>query len=114
MQKILKIAKKFARPALLAFFLFSFAGYAMTALAAGGGGGGGGADTEEAFQNVVNLLVTWITRIGLLVGFVGAIMFGLAIKNNDADQKQSGLLTMVAGFVVAAICGAIDIFGVFD
>jgi hypothetical protein len=40
-------------------------------------------------------------------------MFGLAIKNNDAEQKQSGLLTMVAGFVVAAVCGAADMFNLF-
>ena len=40
-------------------------------------------------------------------------MFGLAIKNNDAEQKQSGLMTMVAGFVVWAICAAIDMFDLF-
>jgi hypothetical protein len=69
-------------------------------------------DGETEFKELVEFFVDWIKRIGLLVAFVGAIMFALAIKNNDADQKQNGLLTMVAGFVVAALCAAVDMFGI--
>lgn len=69
-------------------------------------------DGEDAFTDVVTFFAKWIKKIGLLVAFIGAVMFGLAIKNNDADQKQAGLLTMVAGFVVAALCTAIDMFGI--
>jgi hypothetical protein len=74
-------------------------------------GGGGGA--EATYQTVINFFITWLTRIGMLVGLVGAIMFALAIKSNDAEQKQAGLLTMVAGFVVAAVCGAANMFNLF-
>ena len=69
---------------------------------------------DEAYKSVIGFFVKWFKRIGMIVAFVGAIMFGLAIKNNDAEQKQSGLLTMIAGFVVAAICFASDMFNLFD
>lgn len=71
-------------------------------------------DGDEQFESVVNFFVKWIKRVGLLVAFVGGVMFGLAIKNNDADQKQNGLLTLVAGFVVAALCQAVDMFDIFS
>lgn len=71
-------------------------------------------DGDDQFKSVVEFFAKWIKRVGLLVAFVGAVMFGLAIKNNDAEQKQNGLLTLVAGFVVAAICQAIDMFGIFN
>ena len=42
-----------------------------------------------------------------------AIMFALAVKNNDSDGKKSGLITMVAGFIVAALCTASSMFDLF-
>ncbi|MDE6848796.1 MAG: hypothetical protein K2O29_05010 [Ruminococcus sp.] len=78
-------------------------------------GDGSGSDAaDSAYQKVINFFITWIRRIGAMVALVGAVMFGLAIKNNDADQKQAGLLTMVAGFVVFAICLAVDMFDLFS
>ena len=50
----------------------------------------------------------------MMVAFVGAIMFALAIKNNDAEQKQAGLITMIAGFIVAALCAASSMFDLFS
>lgn len=69
---------------------------------------------DDTYQTVINFFVKWIKRVGLLVAFVGAIMFALAIKNSDADQKEKGILTMVAGFVVAAICFSADMFNLFS
>lgn len=68
-------------------------------------------NADTAFNNVVGEFVKWVKRIAGLIALVGAIMFGLAIKNNDAEQKQTGLLTMVAGFFVFAICGIVSTFG---
>lgn len=68
-------------------------------------------DADTAFNNVVGEFVKWVKRIAGLIALVGAIMFGLAIKNNDAEQKQAGLLTMVAGFFVFAVCGIASTFG---
>lgn len=80
----------------------------VVAFAADGASGGG---SDAAWQNTISFFVKWITRVGMVVAFVGAVMFGLAIKNNDAEQKQQGLLTMIAGFVVAALCAASSMFG---
>lgn len=85
-------------------------------LLAGGGGssGSGSSDADSSYKSVVEFFITWIRRVGALIAFVGAVMFALAIKNNDAEQKQNGLLTMVAGFVVVAVCIAIDMFDLFS
>lgn len=69
-------------------------------------------DGDDTFESIVNFFAKWIKRAGLLVAFVGGIMFALAIKDNNADQKQAGLLTLIAGFVVSALCQAIDMFGI--
>ena len=88
--------------------LFAVTASATTPVAPAGGG-----NAEATYQTVIEFFITWLTRIGMLVGLVGAIMFALAIKSNDAEQKQAGLLTMVAGFVVAAVCGAAAMFNLF-
>lgn len=77
------------------------------------GEGSGSASADASYTKVINFFITWIRRIGAMVALVGAIMFGLAIKNNDAEQKQAGLLTLVAGFVVVAITTAVDMFDLF-
>lgn len=56
--------------------------------------------------------VTWIGRIGLVVAFVGGIMFALAIKNDDAEAKTRGLMTLASGFVVFALTLSLDLFGI--
>lgn len=73
----------------------------------------GGENSEDTYEKVINFFITWLRRAGMVVALIGAIMFGLAIKNSDAEQKQSGILTMVAGFVVAAICQTADTFNLF-
>ena len=86
----------------------------VVASAAGGGQPQGGTGADAADQATINFFITWIRRVGWMVAFVGAIMFALAIKNHDAEQKQAGLLTMIAGFVVAALCLASNIFNLFN
>lgn len=84
---------------------------AITAFAEGGGGGSSlGNEGVEQFNNVIEFFATWIGRIGLVVGFIGAIMFALAIKNDDAEAKTRGLMTLAAGFVVFAVTKALDMF----
>ena len=85
---------------------------AAPAFATGGtdgtGGTGGAGDTQ--FTAVIEFFATWIGRIGLIVGFIGAIMFALAIKNDDADAKTRGLMTLASGFVVFGVTQALDMF----
>lgn len=73
---------------------------------------GEGDDGEAMFNEIIGWFARWIGRIGLVVGFIGAVMFGLAIKNDDADAKTRGLMTMASGFVVFAITKALDLFGI--
>ena len=106
-----KAAKLFVSLAAAAIMMTVFT---VIASAAGGGQPQGGTGADAAYQSTINFFITWIRRVGWMVAFVGAIMFALAIKNHDAEQKQAGLLTMVAGFVVAALCLASDIFNLFN
>lgn len=100
-----------------AFTMLMMTSATAFAEAAGGnagnaGGNVGNGEGEEMFNSVIGFFALWIGRIGLVVGFIGAIMFGLAIKNDDADAKTRGLMTMASGFVVFAITKALNLFGI--
>lgn len=84
---------------------------AASAFAEGEGGGSG--EAEAAFGKLVGFFALWIGRIGIVVAFVGAVMFGFSIKSDDPEGKQRGLMTMVAGFIVFAITKSLNMFG-FD
>lgn len=73
---------------------------------------GGVVDGEAAFNEVVGFFATWIGRIGLVVAFVGGVMFALAIKNDDAEAKTRGLMTLASGFVVFALTLSLNLFGI--
>lgn len=92
----------------------SNAAVAMSAFAASSSSGGGTAadDPDAMFDQVIIFFASWIGRIGLVVAFVGGVMFGLAIKNEDAEAKTRGLMTMVSGFVVFAITKMLNLFGI--
>lgn len=84
---------------------------ALTAFADGESDSGIDPDAGvDAFNKVIEFFASWIGRIGLVVGFIGAIMFALAIKNDDAEAKTRGLMTLAAGFVVFAVTKALDLF----
>lgn len=63
-------------------------------------------DADDSFNKMIDFITTWFTRIGLAVGLVGGIMFAFGMKDDNADTKQRGLMTLVAGLAVAAICAA--------
>lgn len=87
-EKIRKNAKLYAVQALSLCFLMSV--FTVTAYA--------------DFDGVVNEIVNWVKRIGAVVGFIGGIQFALGYKNDDADAKTRGLMTLGAGFLVVALC----------
>ena len=74
----------------------------------------GSSTADSAYENTMDFIITWIRRLGAAVALFGGIMLGLALKNNEADQKENGIKTMIAGFVVFAICGAVDMFDLFS
>lgn len=72
------------------------------------------ATADSAYESTIGFFVKWIRRVGAAVAFIGAIMFALAIKNDDAERKQAGLMTLAAGFVVWAVCSAVKMFDLFS
>ncbi len=74
--------------------------------------GGEVVDGEVAFNSVIGFFADWIGKIGLVVAFVGGIMFALAIKNDDAEAKTRGLMTLASGFVVFALTLSLNLFGI--
>ncbi len=81
----------------------------------GGSGGGGGIDTnagKDEFNALISFFALWIGRIGLVVAFVGGIMFALSIKNEDSEQKTRGIMTFASGFVVFALSKSLNLFGI--
>ena len=79
-----------------------------------GQNGGMSNDTADtAYKNVVEFIIKWLRRAGFLIGFFGGAMLLMAMKNEDADGKQRGILTMIAGFGLAALCIAAGMFDLF-
>lgn len=82
------------------------------AFADGTGGTGADVNPEETFNKVITFFANWIGRIGLVVAFVGGVMFGLAFKSDDAEGKTRGLQTLAAGFIVFALSKSLNLFGI--
>ena len=53
----------------------------------------------------------WLIKIGVVVAMVGGVMFALGWQREDSEGKSRGLLTIMAGFMVAAIGAAPSAFG---
>ncbi len=73
-------------------------------------GGSGSTEGVETFNTVVEFIVDWVARIGLVVGFIGAVQFALGFKDDSADGKTRGLMCLASGFIVFAVAKAYDMF----
>lgn len=91
----------------LASMMMSLMG--VTAFAEGTTGGSEGVDT---FNTVVEFIVDWVARIGLVIGFIGAVQFAMGFKDDSADGKTRGLMCLASGFIVFAVAKAYDMFTV--
>lgn len=74
---------------------------------------GGGSDLDNAFMTgqqridiVIQWIVGWVAKIGLVVAFFGGIQVALGFMNDDADAKVTGMKTLAAGFMVYGLCAA--------
>lgn len=72
--------------------------------------GGTSPTAEQKWNTVINFIVPWITRLGGGVILIGAVEFGLAFKNDDAEGKTKGMRTIIAGAIVTAVGLSSDIF----
>ena len=85
--------------------LFGITAFADDAAASGG-------DGVDTFNTVVQFIVDWVARIGLVIGFIGAIQFALGFKDDSADGKTRGLMCLASGFIVFAVAKAYNMFTV--
>ncbi|MDE6017057.1 MAG: hypothetical protein K2H41_15435 [Acetatifactor sp.] len=58
---------------------------------------------EDKWDTIIGFITPWIQRLGGVVILIGAIEFGLAWKNDDAEQKTKGMRTIIAGCIVWAV-----------
>lgn len=90
---------------MLASMMMSLMG--VTAFADEAASGGEGVET---FNTVVEFIVDWVARIGLVIGFIGAVQFAMGFKDDSADGKTRGLMCLASGFIVFAVAKAYDMF----
>ena len=65
---------------------------------------------NELAQGGIDFFALWISRIGGIVAFIGAIKLALALNNDDAKDQLQSIMIMVSGFMVKAAVGSLDIF----
>ncbi len=96
------------------FLVFVVMSLMSVAAFASGASTGTVADPNTSFDTIIKFVAGWISKLGLVVGFIGAVQLGFAFKNDDADGKTKGLRTLISGFVVFALCSptSLAMFGV--
>ncbi len=67
-------------------------------------------DAETIFQNLLLFIRTWTRRVGAAGTLVGAVMFGFAVKDNNAVGKVTALKTFAAGAIVVSVSGILHTF----
>jgi hypothetical protein len=127
MNIITKIQKRFykimiAGATLMLLFVNAMAASAAAANNASNAGGNNGVaggpnaaptqTADQTFTDVLQLIFRWIGYGGLALAAFGGIMLALAIKDNNGDGKQKAIWELIAGFVVFAITGSLDLFGI--
>ena len=70
----------------------------------------GAAGIDAEFQAIMNFIGQWVGRVGALALLIGAIIFAFAIKDSNANTKVSGLKTMAAGGITAAVAVLLPTF----
>ena len=71
---------------------------------------GGRTEGVDTFKTVVQFIVDWVARIGMVVAFIGAVQFAMGFKDDSADGKTRGLMCLASGFIVFAVAKAYDMF----
>ena len=67
-------------------------------------------NAETIFQNILLFIGTWTRRVGAAGTLVGAVMFGFAVKDNNAVGKVAALKTFAAGAIVVSVSGILHTF----
>lgn len=84
----------------------------------GGNGGNGGNNgvtvADEVYHSMWDEVLKWVFRLGTAVLFVGALIFGLGWKDDNATTKENGLKVVIAGAIAMALSAGADMFHLFD
>ena len=74
------------------------------------------ASPSDAVENLLMHIdfARWISCVGGLVAFIGAIKFALSIKSEDAREQLQAALIMVSGFMIQAAIGNLGVFDLPD
>lgn len=65
----------------------------------------------DKLDALIQVIATWLGRIGLIVAFFGAVQLALGFKGDDADGKIRGMKTLASGFLVWGITQSLSLFG---
>lgn len=68
----------------------------------------GSTSPDTAINSIIELLQTWIPRLGGMLIVVGGIQLGIGFKDDDATGKTRGMQCMIGGAIVAAIGTAVN------
>lgn len=71
------------------------------------------ANPDVVFNKTIDFIAGWINKFGFAIAFIGAVMFAMGFRNDDAEGKTRGLRTLVAGFIVAAVAMKVVYNGIF-
>lgn len=112
-----KVSKSVKMKKLLVCCFLVFVVMSLMSVAAFAGSGastGTVTNPNTSFDNIIKFIAGWISKLGLVVGFIGAVQLGFAFKNDDADGKTKGLRTLISGFIVFALCSStsLQMFGI--
>ena len=67
---------------------------------------------SQLAQGGLIFFTTWISRIGALIAFIGAIKFALSIKNEDAQEQLRSVMIMVSGFMIVSAIRDLTVFNI--
>ena len=67
---------------------------------------------SEVFRDNIDFFSKWISRIGGIVAFIGAVKLAISVKSDDAKEQFTALMTMVAGFMIVSAVNNMTIFNI--
>jgi hypothetical protein len=65
----------------------------------------------SAIDGFIDFACDWLKKIGAVIALVGGVMFALGWQRDDAEGKSRALMTMMAGFMLAAVATTPSLFG---
>lgn len=67
-------------------------------------------DADTEFSAILSFIGSWTRKVGTLGMFLGAIIFALSFRENNANGKVTGVRTMSAGGVIICVSAMIYFF----